>query len=281
MIAATRVVLDRALLWALVATWALTALAALVAAVAAWRAGRAARRTLARLEAIRSAVTRPQQFPDQATTAPWQEPGSEQTAPYRIEVERIPPDGPGTQPGAAVAGAAPAPPGPPRAEPFVAGPARRGAVPPPAVPTPAPPPGSPPPPEPPAAPRPPGHEPAEAAPWFVQSPASAEEIPARPSEEAVASARRRRLDDPDPFVRIEAIVELRGQPDVLEALLRAIQDDYPVVRRQAVRALREAGGNEATRALIDVANQDPSAEVREEAVVALASLLREARSDLG
>jgi HEAT repeats len=251
-VAATRVVVDRALLWAFAATWAVSALAALIAAVAAWRAARTARRVLTRIEALRATITSPARPPGASPAA--------DTAPYRIEVHE----------GSSSEG--------PLAEPFVAGPGRRGPVPPPADPAPTPVP--PPPPPQPARQGPAEPEPAE-APWFVQSERAAEHHPVPPPEEGPAAARRRRLDDPDPFVRIEAIVELRGQPDVIEALLRALQDEYPVVRRQAVRALRDSGGPQAIRALIEVANQDPSAEVREESVVALGSLLREARSDHG
>jgi hypothetical protein len=91
------------------------------------------------------------------------------------------------------------------------------------------------------------------------------------------AARLQRLSDPDPFVRIEAMEQLRSHPALVDALLRALHDDYPVVRRQAVRALKEAGGPQATRALLEVANQDPSAEVREEAVAALAAMLSDNR----
>lgn len=85
--------------------------------------------------------------------------------------------------------------------------------------------------------------------------------------------------DPDPFVRIEAIEDFRAKARPVEALFGALHDEFPMVRRQAVRSLRAAGGPRVTRALLDVANQDPSAEVREEAVAALAVMLREVRSE--
>ena len=97
--------------------------------------------------------------------------------------------------------------------------------------------------------------------------------PQRPSDPA--AERLRRLTDPDPFVRIEAIEGLRGHPMLVDSLLEALHDDFPVVRRQAVRALKEAGGPRATKALLEVANDDTSAEVREEAVAALGAMLGE------
>jgi hypothetical protein len=98
--------------------------------------------------------------------------------------------------------------------------------------------------------------------------------PADPS-----TVRLQRLEDPDPFVRIEAIQALHGRPELMEGVLRALRDDFPVVRRQAVRALKDAAGPPAIRALLGVANQDPSAEVREDAVAALAEMLRESRAE--
>jgi hypothetical protein len=106
-------------------------------------------------------------------------------------------------------------------------------------------------------------------------PAVAEPSPA--PQAGPTDPRLDRLDDPDPFVRMEAIERLRGNPALVDALLRKLHDDFPVVRRQAVRALRDVGTPDATRALLEVAHQDPSAEVREEAVGALETLLRAAR----
>ena len=111
--------------------------------------------------------------------------------------------------------------------------------------------------------------PAASPPAPHPAPAPAAEPP--PTE--AADPRLQRLDDPDPFVRIEAMGQLRGHPGLVDVLVRRLQDDFPVVRRQAVRALKEAGTPEATKALLEVAGQDPSAEVREEAVLALAALL--------
>jgi hypothetical protein len=84
-----------------------------------------------------------------------------------------------------------------------------------------------------------------------------------------------KLSDPDPFLRISAIGQLKGRPDCDQLLVRALRDEYPLVRREAVRALREIGSSQATEALIEVAGHDPSAEVREEAVAALGQLVRE------
>jgi nucleoside-diphosphate-sugar epimerase len=57
------------------------------------------------------------------------------------------------------------------------------------------------------------------------------------------------------------------------AVLAALEDDYPMVRRSAVRALRGATGSRAAQALVDMVSHDPAAEVREEAVLVLADLL--------
>ncbi|MBI4261846.1 MAG: GT4 family glycosyltransferase PelF [Actinobacteria bacterium] len=81
------------------------------------------------------------------------------------------------------------------------------------------------------------------------------------------------LQDPDPFVRIGAIQQVRREPGVDDVLITALADEYPQVRREAVRALQRLGGTQAARALTEVAVHDPSAEVREEAVAALAALL--------
>ena len=59
----------------------------------------------------------------------------------------------------------------------------------------------------------------------------------------------------------------------------ALSDDYPMVRREAVRALRSARSSPAAQALVDVVSHDPSAEVREEAVAVLADLLQRGASE--
>ena len=89
------------------------------------------------------------------------------------------------------------------------------------------------------------------------------------------------LDDEDPFLRISAINGLRGRPDVDHLLIRSLFDEYPLVRREAVRALKDVGSSKATEALIEVAGHDPSAEVREEAVAALGAMVRERRGGSG
>ena len=85
------------------------------------------------------------------------------------------------------------------------------------------------------------------------------------------------LRDPDPFVRVEAIGRAGGDIDV-EPISAALSDDYPLVRREAVRALARIGGPTAARALLQVSAHDLSAEVREEAVGALAEMLRMERA---
>jgi hypothetical protein len=88
----------------------------------------------------------------------------------------------------------------------------------------------------------------------------------------------RGLDNADPFVRVEALDALQGLPEQRQALLGALSDEFPMVRREAIRVLRDHADTTAVRALVNVANNDPSSEVREEAVAALAALLRGARN---
>jgi len=132
---------------------------------------------------------------------------------------------------------------------------------------------------------PPAELPAPGAPSVASPAGFGSRPPVGPQAEGAATTtadpRLQKLDDPDPFVRIEAMEQLRGHPGLFDALIRRLRDDFPVARRQAVRALKEAGTPEATKALLEVASQDPSAEVREEAVLALAALLGGGRSRPG
>ena len=79
------------------------------------------------------------------------------------------------------------------------------------------------------------------------------------------------LRDPSPLVRTEALA--RCSSDVA-TVAPALQDAYPLVRREAIRALGRIGGDEAARAILNAAAHDPSVEVREEAVIVLAGILR-------
>ncbi|MDP9296942.1 MAG: HEAT repeat domain-containing protein [Actinomycetota bacterium] len=79
----------------------------------------------------------------------------------------------------------------------------------------------------------------------------------------------RRATPPDP-------IEVRRAEDLdvgfLGALIGALRDPYPPSRREAVRALKAIGHPRAIPPLAEVAESDPSAEVREEAAEALATL---------
>jgi HEAT repeat protein len=110
---------------------------------------------------------------------------------------------------------------------------------------------------------------AEAAPCSVATMNEHVTTPATNDLEDLAAA----LRDPDPFRRVEALEHTTGLASV-EAVERALGDDYPLVRREAVRALARTGGTHAARALLQVSAHDLSAEVREEAVAALAAMLR-------
>ncbi len=80
------------------------------------------------------------------------------------------------------------------------------------------------------------------------------------------------LSHPDPFMRANAVSRVRD-PWAAEALTRALSDEHAQVRREAVRALGRVNGPRAGGFLADAVAHDPSAEVREEAVAALAALL--------
>jgi len=289
-IAATDVVLDQGSFWALVLLSVTAAVAALAAAVTGWRAVRTTQRAIDALETAREEATASQQEWLERTAVPTPEPPPPDELPpapppsrYRIEVREpqeprrppppdipadipadiIPPDPRSSLPPEPTVPEAP--PIPPRAAPPEG--RRPGQVTEPAPPAPGPIGASEPP---------PAESPAGPAPMTVPPP-----VPEPAPEVDPVAARLLRLEHPDPFVRIEAIEGLRGHPSLMSVLTRALSDDYPLVRRQAVRALREAGGPDATRILIEVANGDTSAEVREEAVSALAMMLREARSGNG
>lgn len=79
------------------------------------------------------------------------------------------------------------------------------------------------------------------------------------------------IESPDPFVRTDALARADSASD---AIVAALTDDYPLVRREAVRALGRRGDEEAARVLLRAAAHDPAAEVREEAVSALAGMMR-------
>ncbi len=81
------------------------------------------------------------------------------------------------------------------------------------------------------------------------------------------------LRDPDPFVRATALARSEAPDAEVDAITNALGDDYPMVRREAVRALGRAAAPEAARALLQAAAHDLSAEVREEAVASLAAML--------
>src|SRR5207245_487516 len=83
-----------------------------------------------------------------------------------------------------------------------------------------------------------------------------------------------RLSDEDPMRRVTALREAIALPDADRIMIRALSDEYPMVRREAVRVLGEMATQEATKALTDVAAHDTSSEVREEAIAALAAVIR-------
>lgn len=85
---------------------------------------------------------------------------------------------------------------------------------------------------------------------------------------------RAALASPDPAVRARAIPRVRAETGVQEALIEALQDASPDVRRAVVRALARLEGPRATRELIRVSMDDGSVSVRAEAVASLGRILQ-------
>lgn len=116
------------------------------------------------------------------------------------------------------------------------------------------------------------------------APPAGEEPPVAPSPPAPAAPREptsrestaelvRALHHPDFMVRLRAVERARGRPDTEEVLVAALNDDWPIVRREAVRAARGVREVRVVKELIRMVGEDPAAEVREEAVEALGTLL--------
>ncbi|HYU58296.1 MAG TPA: glycosyltransferase, partial [Actinomycetota bacterium] len=59
------------------------------------------------------------------------------------------------------------------------------------------------------------------------------------------------LESEDPFARVGALSRAGGEPGLADVVATALADDYPQVRREAVRALQRIGGPLAGRALAD------------------------------
>ncbi|HMC36875.1 MAG TPA: HEAT repeat domain-containing protein [Actinomycetota bacterium] len=264
MLGGSQVVLPRNAAWALAAAGGLIALLSVWCVILAWRAARRARRAVRLLEDLRRSVRRPP-----ASVAPGPLGGQ---VPVMVPPETVfqpaapPPEGPQPQ---AVA---------PPAEDKPAAPAQR---PPPDISRyevrlpgdPRPQPGV----QPTPAPR-PAPQPEAVPPGAVAPPAPpAEETPPPSVDETGILLQA--LQDPDPFVRAKALGGLAGRPGVDPAVISALGDDYPMVRREAVRALRLAQSPQSAQALVDVVSHDPSAEVREEAVSVLAELLQHGASE--
>jgi HEAT repeat protein len=88
---------------------------------------------------------------------------------------------------------------------------------------------------------------------------------------------RAALASPDPAVRARAVPRVRQERGVQEALIEALRDASPDVRRAVVRALARMEGPTATRELIRVSTDDLSVAVRAEAVAALGRILESRR----
>jgi HEAT repeat protein len=266
------VVLRRDAAWALAAAGGLIAICSLLGVILAWRAARRARAAVRLLEDIRRSARRP---PPSVVAGPL---GGQ--VPVMVPPETVFP----------AYGATPAEPAPPEVGPPLEDrPPGRIQRPPPDIsryevrlpgpePEARPVPSS----EPPSGARAaPPSEPLPTTPPFAQE-VPPPEVPAEEEERPPADetgALMQTLEDPDPFVRAKALSGLAGRPGVDPALIAALGDDYPMVRREAVRALRLAPSQQAAQALVDVVSHDPSAEVREEAVSVLAALLQRGASE--
>ncbi|HYT77946.1 MAG TPA: HEAT repeat domain-containing protein [Actinomycetota bacterium] len=92
---------------------------------------------------------------------------------------------------------------------------------------------------------------------------------------------RAALASPDPGVRARAILRVRPEPGVQEALIEALRDVSSEVRLAAVRALGRLQTPRATQALIQVSTGELSVSVRAEAVAALGRILEARTRDEG
>jgi HEAT repeat protein len=87
------------------------------------------------------------------------------------------------------------------------------------------------------------------------------------------TAFHRAVSSSDPAERAAAIARAQYEPEVEEAVIKALADPDPGVRMAAVRALARWGGRSATKALMESGAADPSPEVRAVAVEALGRIL--------
>jgi HEAT repeat protein len=83
------------------------------------------------------------------------------------------------------------------------------------------------------------------------------------------------LKSNDPARRAAAISRARYELDVEEAVIEALADPDAGVRAASVRALARWGARSGIRALVAASANDPSPDVRAEAVLALSRILEE------
>ena len=86
---------------------------------------------------------------------------------------------------------------------------------------------------------------------------------------------REALASADARTRARAIERARDEPGVEQALMEALRDPDPGVRRSAVRRLGDLAGPRVARALIEVSEGDLSVSVRAEEVSVIGRLLEE------
>jgi len=80
---------------------------------------------------------------------------------------------------------------------------------------------------------------------------------------------RHALASHDPRARAAGLSNAPTDPDALGMCVAALEDDEPVVRREAVRAIARLGGSRAIWELMRVASSDLAPVVRAEAIAAL------------
>ena len=80
---------------------------------------------------------------------------------------------------------------------------------------------------------------------------------------------RHALASHDPRARAAGLSNAPLDQDALGMCIAALEDEEPVVRREAVRALARMGGGRASREIMRVASSDLAPVVRTEAIAAL------------
>ncbi len=87
------------------------------------------------------------------------------------------------------------------------------------------------------------------------------------------------LASSDPAERASAIARARFDPVAEQAVIEALHDADPAVRRACIRKLARWRGPSGIKALVQASASDPSPSVRAEAVAALGDILAGEQTD--